>query len=392
MISSTPPSAYVKGHAKARSADPDAADNHVRHTMIGDPELDPVMEELAGLPRDEMHRFIAAGIEGKAGALRDAPGPLRDFFEGIDDIPAWFDHESLTPGVRAFHENAGPVLAAFVTGTLVEGFATLISKSFFLTGRVIDKGVRRLKQNNRHQVEIFHPGGLRRENDGWKLSVRIRFVHAQARRLLAESGEWDEDAWGTPISAASLGYAIACFSARTLAHSTALGARYGPGQREGYCAVWRYAGHLMGIPEAVLYATEEEARHMFRIGILCEPDPSDESAIMANALIGSAPMVAGISDATERRDLANRLIYPISRALVGSDLADRLRFPACTHARAQRMLFLHRLDTRLKRGFPRLFSGGKSTMEQLFEVSWYDPAGLAYSLPDHVDAEQSSHW
>ena len=392
MISSTPPSAYVKGHAKARSADPDAADNHVRHTMIGDPELDPVMEELAGLPRDEMHRFIAAGIEGKAGALRDAPGPLRDFFEGIDDIPAWVDHASLTPGVRAFHENAGPVLAAFVTGTLVEGFATLISKSFFLTGRVIDKGVRRLKQNNRHQVEIFHPGGLRRENDGWKLSVRIRFVHAQVRRLLAESGEWDEDAWGTPISAASLGYAIACFSTRTLAHSTALGARYSPEQREGYCAVWRYAGHLMGIPEAVLYATEEEARHMFRTGFLCEPDPSDESAIMANALISSAPLVAGISDPVERSALANRLIYPISRALVGGDLADRLRFPACTMLRARRTLLMHWFVTRIKGSLPRRFKKGASTMEQLFEVSWYDQAGLTYSLPDHVDSERSSQW
>lgn len=103
-------------------------------------------------------------------------------------------------------------------------------------------------------------------------------------------------------------------------------------------------------------------------------------------------MVAGISDATERRDLANRLIYPISRALVGSDLADRLRFPACTHARAQRILIMHWLDTRLKGSFPHLLKGRRSTMEQLFEVSWYDPAGLTYSLPDHVDAERSSHW
>ncbi|MCY3989495.1 MAG: DUF2236 domain-containing protein, partial [Gammaproteobacteria bacterium] len=63
-------------------------------------------------------------------------------------------------------------------GTLVEGFATTISKSFFMTGRVMERGVRRLRQNNRHQVEIFYPEGLRRENDGWKLSVRIRFVHA----------------------------------------------------------------------------------------------------------------------------------------------------------------------------------------------------------------------
>ena len=360
--------------------------------MIGDPRLDPVMEELAELPRADMNRFIAAGIDRKAEVLCDAPQALRDFFEGLDDVPDWVDHASFDPGVRAFHANAVPILAAFVAGSLIEGFATLIAKSFFMTGRVIDKGARRLRQNNRHQVEVFHPGGLRRDNDGWKLSVRIRFIHAQVRRLLASSGEWDEEIWGIPISAANLGYAISCFSSRTLVHSIALGARFTPAQRESYCAIWRYTGHIMGIPETILYKTEEEARHVFEIGLLCEPDSSDESVIMANALINSAPLVAGISDPAERGALANRLIFPISHALIGSELADRLCFPPCTKLNAQRTLFLHWLDTRIKGSFPRLFKGGKSTMEKLFEVSWYDSAGLNYTLPDHFETERSSHW
>ena len=182
------PSAYLDGYTRARAFDQDGADNYLRHTTIGDPELDPVMEELAGLPPADMHRFIAAGINAQAEVLCDAPRALRDFFEGIHGDPAWVDHESFEPGVRAFHANAISIFGAFVAGTLIEGFATLISQSFFMTGRVIDKGVRRLRQNNRHQVEIFFPEGLRRENDGWKLSVRTRFVHAQVRRLLAHSG------------------------------------------------------------------------------------------------------------------------------------------------------------------------------------------------------------
>ena len=96
------------------------------------------------------------------------------------------------------------------------------------TGRLFEKGVWRLKQNNRQQLEIFWPGGLERQGEGWKLSVRVRFVHGQVRRLLSRSDDWDHDAWGTPISAAHLGYALACFSARSLIHSKALGARYSP--------------------------------------------------------------------------------------------------------------------------------------------------------------------
>ncbi len=385
------PSAYVNGYAKARSVDPEAADNYLRHTWIGDSELDPVMKELGELPRADMHRFITAGIERKAEVLREAPRSLQEFFKGIDDPPTWVDHASFDPGVRAFHENAIQILAAIVAGTLIEGFATLISKSFFMTGRVMDKGVRRLQQNNRHQVEIFHPQGLLRESDGWKLSVRIRFIHAQVRRLLSTSGEWDKDIWGVPISAANLGYAIACFSTRTLIHSTALGGRYSPEHHEGYCAIWRYVGNLMGIPETILYKTEEEALHMFKIGFMSEPDPGDESVIMSNALINSAPLVAGISDPVKRRALAKNVIYPISRALVGSELADRLNFPAGTMLRAQKVLFLYRLDTRLKQSFPRLFKS-ENVIEQLFDASMYDPDGISYNLPDHYVADRSSHW
>ena len=388
------PSVYVDAYARARAVDRETADNYIRHTTIGDPELDPVVEELADLPQDDMHRFIAAGMDRQAEILRNAPRALRDFFERIDDAPtpAWVDYEAFRPGVRAFMNNAVSIFAAFVAGVLIEGFATTISKSFFLTGRVIDKGVRRLRQNNRHQVEIFYPEGLRRENDGWKLTVRIRFVHAQVRRLLKSSGEWDVDAWGTPISAANLGYAIACFSARTLVHSAALGARYSPEEREGYCAIWRYAGYLMGIPETILYTTEEDARHMFRIGFLCEPAPTDESVVMTNALINSAPLVAGISKSAERKALVTNLIYPISRTLIGSDLADQLRFPAYTKLKSLRTLYLYRLDTWLKRSLPGVFKKSESTMETLFKASMYDQAGLTYNLPDHVDAERSSHW
>ena len=43
------PSAYTEGHAKARLYDQTATDNYIRHTTIGDPALDPIMEELSSL-------------------------------------------------------------------------------------------------------------------------------------------------------------------------------------------------------------------------------------------------------------------------------------------------------------------------------------------------------
>ena len=104
-----------------------------------------------------------------------------------------------------FHRNSQLVLGAFVGGVLVEGFSTNIGKSFYITGRLRDQGVRRLKQNNRHMVEIFMPGGLERDGDGWKLSVRIRLVHAQVRHLLNNSSEWEGGGMGNAPQLGALG-------------------------------------------------------------------------------------------------------------------------------------------------------------------------------------------
>ena len=187
--------------------------------------------------------------------------------------------------------------AAFVAGVLIEGFTTNIAKSFFITGRVRDQGVRRLGQNNRHMLEIFLPGGLYRQGDGWKLSVRIRIVHARVRYLLNNSEEWDSEAWSMPISTAHLGYAAAAFSARLLKHMKTLGAVYDDEERASFMAVWRYTGLLMGIPETILFRDEEEALKLYDIGLICEPDAPIESIVMAHSLINSAPLIAGMTRA-----------------------------------------------------------------------------------------------
>ena len=197
------PSDYKAGYEKARLVDKEAADNYIAHTRVGDPVMDAVVEELASLPRDQVHQFLRAGMDQDLEGMRNAPQLLRDFFiDAPQPDPDWLDHDAFAPGVRAFQRNSVIVLSAFVTGVLLDGFSTLISKSFVQTGRIFDNGVWRLRQNNRHQIEIFWPGGLERHGDGWKLSVRIRFVHAQIRRLLAQTEEWEHEAWGVPVSTA----------------------------------------------------------------------------------------------------------------------------------------------------------------------------------------------
>lgn len=388
------PSDYAAGYEKAKAIDPDMASNYVAHASIGDPEADAAVEELASIDPEESARYIRAALDGSDDdSLKELPPALATLIAGMETPPDWVDQSAFTPGIRMFHRNSRLVLGAFVGGVLVEGFSTSISKSFFITGRLRDQGVRRLKQNNRHMIELFIPAGLERGGDGWKLSVRVRLVHAQVRLLLKQSDEWDTDAWGVPMHSANMAFAATAFSARLLKHLESLGAVFDDEERASFMAVWRYSGYLMGIPESILFQGEEDALRLFEIGKMCEPPPDVESIVMANSLIQSAPLVIGIEDSSARQNLV-KYVYSVSRALIGNELADELNYPKST---TFGVLAWFRLQERYHSILDRIFRGRAqgsnfSRFTSLLEASMFDEAGVSYRLPDHLYAERSGRW
>ena len=171
------------------------------------------------------------------------------------------------------------------------------------------------------------PGSLDREGDGWKLSFRIRLVHAQVRFLLTRYGHWDQATYGVPLSAAHLALASANFSATILRDATRMGALLTPAARRGYMQVWRYASRIMGVPGQLLFDGDERRTLRFAaIAHLCEPPPDEPSAKIAHALINALPDMARTTDPAERTATVARA-FKVSRALLGHTAADALRFP-----------------------------------------------------------------
>ena len=350
--------------------------------------------DLVEFSPEESRRLIEAAMneEGEE-ALRNAPASLREFFREAETPPEWLDYAAFAPAVRMFHRNSQNILAAFVAGVLIEGFTTNIAKSFFITGRVRDQGVRRLGQNNRHMTEIFLPGGLYRYGDGWKLSVRIRIVHARMRHLLNSSEEWETEAWGAPISATHLGYAISAFSARLLKHMKTLGANYNDQEYASFMAVWRYSGYLMGIPETILFHDGAEALKLYEIGLMCEPSTELESVVMAHSLVNSAPLIAGVTEPDARRSLA-RYVYRISRGLIGNSTTEALMYPPLSAFGA---VGWFKFQKRYERILDRLLRSRRrdsnfTRFTSLLDTSLFDEEGIRYTLPDHVYAEESTQW
>ncbi|NIZ07945.1 oxygenase MpaB family protein [Pseudooceanicola sp. HF7] len=382
------PRAYRDGYARARAIDPQMADRYIAHTRMGDPLADAVVAELANHSAEEAQHWIATGIEQGLAAIPDAPPATRAFFEAVETPPDWFDPARTGPGCRGFHRHSEMFLGAFVGAVLIEGFSTLISQSFSITGRIVDSGVRRLKQNNRHLVEIFMPGGLDRDGDGWKLSIRIRLVHARVRHMLDGAPDWDPD-WGLPLSSAHISYATAAFSGLLLYRARMLGVHLTPEEEESFMMIWRYSGHLMGVPEEMQCGSLDSALHLQKIGHICEPPPTLEAILLCNGLINSAPVVAGIDKPRSRKALT-RYIYRVSRAMIGDEMADALNYPRMrTFGTLTTIRAKNRGEALLYRMVPKLGARNRAKQFQtMLDVSFHDPEGIGYRLPRHLHAER----
>ena len=390
------PTVYQEGYRQARARDPELADRYVGHTTAGDPLADQVVEELAPLVQEgkgREHRIIDAALGSPLNPPADVPASLRKLVSESAVVPDWFDPRLAHAGSRAFFRNPEIVLAGLVTGAILEGFSTLISKSFRIRGRLMENGVRRLKQNNLQLFEQFLPGGLEPGGDGWRLNIRIRLVHAQVRRMLGTVEEWDEEKYGVPLSAAHMLLGATAFSGRLMQHVQRLGGGFNREERDGYVHAWRYSGILMGIPETIMFHDEASSLRIFEIARLCEPPPDEDGIMMAHSIINSTPIVLGLNEHTARRKEADRL-YRIARELIGTELADQLMLPS---ARWLPLVPLVSARYRLMRFFSRYMPSFFSRYQLkvfgvLLNVSSLGQFQHSFRLPDSPFDEDSRKW
>lgn len=387
------PSVYQDGYERAKSIDPVLGDSYIAHTRLGDPLADAVMADLSGLPHKEVARLVGGAIEQDERALCAAPDSLRRLIHEMTIVPPWYDRAAAQRGCRAFLRNSEDMLAAYVAGAIVEGFSTMISKSFAITGRLADDGVRRLKQNVRHLLDIFMPGGVEPCGDGWRLTLRIRIVHARIRWLFRDSEEWDQGAWGVPISAAHLALSAATFSARLLDFAAMLGATLDEKERAGIMHVWSYTARVMGVPDELLFHDHAGGLRLFRVGLACEPPPGADAIAMAHCVVSSTPTVMGIRNPSARA-AAVRRIYRVSRELIGDSVADELRFPPKS---ALPTLPWLRFRARMQRYVGTLIparakAATSASFLRLLALADLGEYRITYDLPDHVRNERSSWW
>ncbi len=212
-----------------------------------DPLADAAVEALAKEAPGRAWALLDEALARGAGAASGAPEAVRALLAEAERVPPWVDWDALDQGGELLMR-AGP-FGGMVLGacSLVLGYASPAgNKPLVMSGRLTEQAARRLNETSRFVQAVCRPGGMRPGGDGFGITVKVRLVHAQVRRMILRSGRWDEARWGAPLNQHDMSATTLLFSLVVLDGLRTLGLEIAPGESERYMQLWRYVGWVIG--------------------------------------------------------------------------------------------------------------------------------------------------
>jgi hypothetical protein len=283
------------------------------------------MDEFARMPEGEWRALLEVALAKGVDAVPHAPESLRELFRQLECVPFWVDRERCNLGGATFLRcRLGFAVLAMLSLPIIYSWPAG-NKPLALSGQLVHRASQRLKDTTRYVFAVCQPDGLSRSSDGFAMTVRVRLIHAQVRRLLAESGQWRPDQWGAPINQCHMAGTNLMFCVGVLDGLTRLGYRFKPVERDALIHLWRYAGYLLGVENELLVADEFEGHRLLDMMFAFEPQPDDDSRALVNALMQTS--FDYVRNFRIGRMCGVNLCYGISRALIGDEQAAALGYP-----------------------------------------------------------------
>ncbi|HWV27983.1 MAG TPA: oxygenase MpaB family protein [Aeromicrobium sp.] len=217
----------------------------------------------------QFRQALACGVD----SVPDAPPALREFFEHLERTPDWVDMDLVNEGARVYRRlgrNASDVLLqlALIGGYRFGGPTDLLVATGALAGA---SSQRRLGETQKWGIAISQHDAMRRDGQGWQLTVHVRLMHALVNSRFSDPGMWDSAYWGRPINASDQAATLGLFDGALLLGARALGVRITKHESLAVMHLWKYIGWLIGVEDDWLVDTERE-RHRLNYHILLAQD------------------------------------------------------------------------------------------------------------------------
>ncbi len=261
-------------------------------------------------------------------ALRDRGDPLDGvralapsneacarFVEATRALPHWYDARSLAAGRRMATRHAPLTFLVLLAGSLVESFAVPDGAAVLVkTGRLQRDTTRRIYETATLVRALLFDGAERPGEAGHEALLRVRLLHAFVRRWVTASGSFDVARLGVPVNQMDMLHTLLVFSHVVTRGLVTMGVQVSDAERDSWCALWRLAGHVLGVEDALLFKSVDDERVRYD-EVRAHYAPDDGSRALAHAVLralaGEPPFF-----------LPRAALDQIARTLLGGELAD----------------------------------------------------------------------
>lgn len=348
--------------------DADAGMDADRHLRMGDSAADQALSALlARLPGDgapALHQAFGmlrqVTDNGALASLKHAPGePLAAALAACDVLPPWADQAQITRAEHLFHEGGVMSCVLFFCASLPEVYAAPdIASLLHVTGNLEQATEQRIRATSAMILSVLMPGGLSKPGGAGRSKVfKARFVHAAMRHLFlrgdsaALAGQrivvppldgaatpspferawrhgWDVARDGVPCNQEEQAYTLLTFGYVYLRSLRRLGLGLPRTDEQAYLHLWNVVGSLLGIGDALLANTMDDAAALF--------ERLQRRAILRATGHDARPQLGGALVDTIEKSVAHPWLRPACALLVRH---------LCSDATA-RQLGLHRRYSR----------------------------------------------
>lgn len=275
-----------------------------------------------------MAQFNQALVHG-IDSIEAAPPALRDFFATVDAVPDWLDFDLVNEGARVYRRSGKTGADVLLQLSLLGGYrfggpTDLLVATGGLTG---DTTMRRLGETQKWGVAVSEHDAMRRDGEGFQLTVHVRLMHALVNYRFEGGDRWDTARWGLPINQSDQAATLGLFNGVFLLGVRSLGVRVTAAEARAVMHLWKYVGWLIGVNEDWLFDTERD-QHAFNYHVLlAQADITEAGPQLANGILEAQSQLhferfEGIGRAYTRARLLSML-----RLFLGKQSMRELKLP-----------------------------------------------------------------
>ena len=309
----------------------------VSHMTLGDELGYSAWNALKPLKRAG-HQMFSDALNNGISSVESPPAELVSLFEQVDTVPDWVNWEQLDRGAVAIWRAGRFVPICLGYSSIGYGFSSYGgTKALNFTRLLIDEGRagERMAETLRWVAAVTTPGGMRRNGEGFKYSLRVRMVHCAVRFGVSRSPKWEWNEWGLPITNTDLFFTTSkVFCANLVDALEKLGMHYTAQDKEDIFALWRYIAYVMGVPDALNHTNAADSMYKNEIVHMVEREPDEACRILLHSLIGySTKYTDGyqplplwlITNMTQRQKIV--MSYGLLRHLTSDDFCESMHIP-----------------------------------------------------------------